>query len=104
MKGFLFTHKLKFIESIIIIYVIAINIIAYVLMWFDKYQSKNKGQRISENTLFFIALIFGAFGIYLGMKAPIYHKAAKGKFRWGIPLLIVLNVICVYVCSRLRSN
>ena len=34
-------------------------------------------------------------GIYLGMKAPIYHKAAKGKFRWGIPLLIVLNVICV---------
>lgn len=96
MKGFLFTHKLKLNESIIGIYVIAINVIAYVLMWFDKYQSKNKGQRISENTLFFIALIFGAFGIYLAMKAPIYHKAAKAKFKWGIPLLIVWNVICVY--------
>jgi uncharacterized membrane protein YsdA (DUF1294 family) len=73
-------------------------------MWYDKYQAKHKGQRISENTLFFIAFIFGALGIYLGMKAPIYHKAAKAKFKWGIPLLIFLNVICVYACSRLRSN
>lgn len=96
MKGFLFTHKLKLNESIIIIYVIAINVIAYVLMWFDKYQSKNKGQRISENSLFFIALIFGALGIYLGMKTPIYHKAAKAKFRWGIPLVLILNVGCIF--------
>lgn len=102
MKGFLFTQKLKLNESIIIIYVIAINVIAYVLMWFDKYQSKNKGQRISENSLFFIALIFGAFGIYSGMKTPIYHKAAKAKFKLGIPLLIVWNVICIYFLIKCR--
>lgn len=87
-------------QKIYVIYVIAINVIAYTLMWYDKYQSKNKGSRISENTLFFIAFICGALGIYLGMKAPIYHKAAKAIFKWGIPLLIVLNVICIYVCSR----
>jgi uncharacterized membrane protein YsdA (DUF1294 family) len=65
-------------------------------MWYDKYQSKNKGQRIPENTLFFIAFVLGAIGIYLGMKAPIYHKASKTKFKWGIPLLIVLNALVMY--------
>lgn len=71
-------------------------------MWYDKYQAKHKGQRIPENTLFFIALIFGALGIYLGMKAPIYHKAAKPKFKWGIPLLILLNLICIYFIYRYK--
>ena len=73
-------------------------------MWFDKYQSKKKRNRVPENRLFFIAFLLGAVGIYLGMKAPIYHKAAKTKFKIGIPLLIILNVVCIYICSRLRSN
>ena len=66
------------------------------MMMFDKYQSKKKGSRISENTLFLVALLFGACGIYLGMQAPIYHKASKTKFKWGIPLLMVLNVVSGY--------
>jgi uncharacterized membrane protein YsdA (DUF1294 family) len=77
-------------------YLIIISIIGYVIMWFDKIQSKNKGNRIPENTLFVIALIGGALGIYLGMKAPIYHKASKAKFRIGIPLLIIFNVVVWY--------
>ena len=77
-------------------YLIIISIIGYAIMWFDKIQSKNKGNRISENTLFLIALIGGALGIYLGMKAPVNHKSAKLKFKVGIPLLIVVNGIAVY--------
>lgn len=77
-------------------YLIIISIIGYAIMWFDKIQSKNKGNRIPENTLFLIALIGGALGIYLGMKAPIYHKASKAKFRIGIPLLIIFNVVVWY--------
>lgn len=86
-------------QKILIQYIVAINIIAYGVMCFDKYQSKKKGQRISENTLFLLAFILGAIGIYLGMKAPLYHKAAKSKFKLGIPLLIILNfvVICLVV-------
>jgi len=101
LEGLFSLKNMGKLQNIYIIYIIAINFIAYVLMWYDKYQSKNRGSRISENTLFFIAFIFGALGIYLGMKAPIYHKAAKAKFKWVIPLLIVLNVACIYVCSLL---
>ena len=84
---------MKTFKNIFIIYLIAINVIAYILMWYDKYKSKNKGARVSEKTLFLIATVFGSLGIYFGMKAPIYHKAAKAQFKWGIPLLIVLNII-----------
>ncbi len=95
---------MKLIQNIFYAYVIVINCFAYAIMWYDKHQSKKKGNRIPENKLFLVAFAFGALGIYLGMKAPIYHKAAKAKFKWGIPLLIVWNVICIYMCSRLRSN
>jgi len=95
---------MKLLQNIFYAYVIAINCFAYALMWYDKNQSKKKGNRISENKLFFIAFICGAIGIYLGTKAPIYHKAAKAKFKWGIPLLIILNVVCVYACSRLSLS
>lgn len=90
------------IKNAFIIYIILINLIAYIIMCFDKYQSKKKGSRIPENSLFFIALLLGALGIYLGMKAPIYHKAAKTPFKIGIPLLIVLNAICVYLIYKFK--
>lgn len=93
---------MKLIQNIFYAYVIAINCFAYALMWYDKHQSKKKTRRVSENRLFFIAFIFGALGIFSGMKAPIYHKAAKTKFKWGIPLLIVLNLLCVYLIYRYK--
>lgn len=71
-------------------------------MWFDKHQSIKNKKRVSENRLFFVAFIFGAIGIFLGMKYPMYHKAAKTKFKIGIPLLIVLNAICVYLIYRFK--
>ena len=90
------------IKNAFIIYIILINLIAYIILCFDKYQSKKKGSRIPEHSLFFIALLLGALGIYLGMKTPIHHKAAKASFKLGIPLLIVLNAICVYLIYRFK--
>jgi uncharacterized membrane protein YsdA (DUF1294 family) len=90
------------IKNALIIYIILINLIAYIIMCFDKYQSKKKGSRIPEHSLFFIAVLLGAVGIYFGMKYPMYHKAAKTKFKIGIPLLIVLNTICVYLIYRFK--
>ena len=91
---------MKLIQNIFFSYIIVVNCYAYALMWFDKNQSKKNGKRVPEKRLFFIAFIFGAIGIHLGMKAPIYHKAAKAKFKWGIPLLVVMNVVCVYFIYR----
>ncbi|MDP2388631.1 MAG: DUF1294 domain-containing protein [Bacteroidota bacterium] len=87
---------------LMIIYCVAINTIAYLCMLIDKYLSKTKGRRIPENTLFLIAFLLGAPGIYLGMLAPVHHKSAKATFKWGIPLLIVMNGVVVWYIVRWR--
>jgi len=93
---------MKLLQNIFYAYLIFINCYAYAIMWFDKHQSIKNKKRVSENRLFFVAFIFGAIGIFLGMKYPMYHKAAKTKFKIGIPLLIVLNAICVYLIYRFK--
>lgn len=80
----------------IIIYLIAINLFAYIMMWYDKMKAIKNGNRIAESTLFFIALFFGAIGIYLGMQSPIKHKSAKPKFKIGIPIMIGINLVTGY--------
>jgi uncharacterized membrane protein YsdA (DUF1294 family) len=87
-------------QKIITAYVLFINALAYALMWLDKLRAKHKGRRIPENTLFAVALLLGATGIYLGMKAPLYHKAAKTTFRFGIPLLIMVNGLVTYLLMK----
>ncbi|MBK6835055.1 MAG: DUF1294 domain-containing protein [Bacteroidetes bacterium] len=99
-NDFIYTTTIETYFYFILAYLIVLNLIAYVIMWYDKIQSKNKGNRIAENTLFFIAFIGGALGIYLGMKAPVNHKSAKLKFRIGIPLLILVNGVVVYFAIK----
>lgn len=85
--------SMTFYQEIIIGYFVVINPITYIVMCFDKYQSKKNGMRVSEKKLFFLAISLGTLGIYLGMKAPVYHKAAKSKFKWGIPLILFIQII-----------
>lgn len=75
---------------------VVINTIAYVVMAADKYQAKSRGRRVPELMLFFLAFAFGAIGVFLGMKAPLYHKAAKPAFRYGIPFLILVNALLIF--------
>ena len=89
-----------FNQKILIAYILAINLIAYSTMWFDKLQSKKKGNRVSENKLMLMAFLLGSVGIYSGMKFPLYHKAAKSKFKIGIPLMILLNVVSIYAIYK----
>lgn len=75
---------------------VAINVIAFVIMWVDKIKSTKPGTpRISEGMLFFMATIFASFGVYAGMFA-FRHKTKKWYFLLGIPLLMAENLITAY--------
>ena len=80
----------------IIIYVIIINLIGYVAMMIDKRRAIQGKWRISEKTLFTIAILFGSLGIGLGMK-QFRHKTKHKSFVVGIPTITVLQVIAVIV-------
>lgn len=78
--------------QIFYLYLIGINLIAFVLMGIDKYRARNKGWRTKEYLLILPALVGGSIGILFGMLI-FRHKTNKNKFRIGIPILYILNII-----------
>lgn len=76
----------------VIVFFLAVNVLAFLVMLWDKMQSRKSGaERISEGLLFFMATMFGSIGVYLGMFV-FRHKTRKWYFVIGIPILILENM------------
>lgn len=88
--------KLQDIFSIqnIIIYLVVINLIAFLSMFIDKKKAKWGRWRIPENTLFLYAILGGTIGSIVGMYT-FRHKTKKPKFYVGMPALLVLQILAV---------
>lgn len=76
-------------------FVIAMNVLGFLLMGLDKGFAIAHLWRIPEKLLFVIALFMGSVGIFLGM-ILFRNKTKKGKFRYGVPILLLLQGIGVY--------
>ena len=75
-------------------YLFAINIVSFFLYGIDKYKAKKNKWRISEATLLMIAVIGGSIGAWAGMR--LWHnKTMHKKFKYGIPIIIILQVCLV---------
>jgi uncharacterized membrane protein YsdA (DUF1294 family) len=83
------------LESFSIIIVI-INIVTFIIYGIDKYKAKKGKWRIPENSLIGLAIIGGSIGAYLGMRVW-HHKTMHLKFKYGIPLIIVIQLIAAYM-------
>ena len=84
----------------IICYLLAINIATFLLYGFDKYKAKKNQWRISEATLLTMAAIGGSIGALAGMRLW-HHKTMHKKFKYGIPLIIIMQVaLAVYLLTN----
>ena len=84
-------------QQAVLIYLIAINLLTFLVYGIDKCKAKRSAWRIPEATLLGLAVIGGSIGAWLGMKVW-HHKTLHKKFRFGIPLIIILQIaLAVYV-------
>lgn len=80
-----------------ICYLLAINIATFFLYGIDKYKAKKNQWRISEATLLTMAAIGGSIGALAGMRLW-HHKTMHKKFKYVIPLIIIMQVaLAVYL-------
>lgn len=86
-------------ERLIIMYLILINIVAYISMWSDKKKAIQHKYRISEKTLFTLAIIGGALGSIVGMR-KFHHKTKHWYFKYGMPLILIIQIIIVVTLMR----
>ncbi|WP_438431699.1 DUF1294 domain-containing protein [Gorillibacterium sp. sgz500922] len=75
---------------VLIGYLVIVNLFGFALMGNDKARAKRRKRRIPERRLFLTAFFGGALGVLLGMNR-FRHKTLHPSFKYGIPLLLVLN-------------
>ena len=80
--------------NIILGYLLAVNITSFLLYGIDKFKAKKNLWRISEATLLTMAAIGGSIGAWVGMRIW-HHKTMHKKFKYGIPVIIILQIALV---------
>ena len=80
-------------------YLIAINIVTFLVYGIDKWKAKQGSWRISETTLLILAVIGGSIGALLGMKVW-RHKTQHKKFKYGLPLILIIQIILIGYLSK----
>ncbi len=82
-----------------IIYILLINLIAFIAMWWDKWKASKQEWRVAEATLHVIGFMGGAVGIFAGMYR-FRHKTQKRSFQaFAVVGLIVSLIIYWFVAQ-----
>ncbi|MBQ5439656.1 MAG: DUF1294 domain-containing protein [Clostridia bacterium] len=79
------------IYKIAAVYIVLINISAFIVYGIDKAKAKQNKWRIPEKVLIIFAILCGSIGAILGM-IVFHHKTRKPKFYVGVPIIIVLQI------------
>ncbi len=86
-------------EKIFIIYIILINLITFSVFGIDKLKAVKNKWRIPEKILFLFSIIGGSLGGLLGMYT-FRHKTQKPAFKFGIPVILILQIVLIYFIMR----
>lgn len=81
-------------KTILFYYVVAINVLGFCLMGIDKWKARKNRWRVPEKTLFLTALFGGSIGAFVGMYV-FRHKTKKLRFTIGLPVILVLQILCI---------
>ncbi len=88
----------------ILLYIIAVNVVAFIVYGIDKYKARHAKWRISEATLLLLAVIGGSVGAWCGMKAW-RHKTMHRKFKYGAPVIFILQLaLAVWIVGRMAQT
>lgn len=79
---------------IAVAYLVAVNVITFALFGYDKYCAQHDKWRVRESTLLLWAAIGGSLGAGAAMEF-FHHKTLHLKFKFGVPLLLFLQIILI---------
>ena len=83
----------------ILIYLAAVNLLAFAMYGIDKRKAQIHAWRISEKALFIVAFMGGSLGAVIGMHL-FHHKTRHWYFRYGLPAILLLQVALAVLGTR----
>ena len=75
-----------------LLYLLLMNVIAFVFMHADKRRARKNRWRIPERTLIATAVLGGSIGALMGMYT-FRHKTKHLKFTLGIPAILIAQIL-----------
>ena len=90
-------------QETVIYYLIIINIVTFLVYGIDKWKARKAMWRVREASLFMLAVLGGSIGAWLGMKVW-HHKTQHKKFRYGIPAIIIIQLVIIGYFLYLQLN
>lgn len=89
--------------NILFIYLIAISIFAVIITIYDKIRAMGRKWRVKENTLLLVSALGGSVAMYITMQI-IRHKTRHIKFMLGIPIIIILQLLIIFLVWRVVNG
>lgn len=88
---------------LILAYFAIITLVAFALMGIDKHRAKKGAYRISEASLFVVALLGGSIGSVAGMLI-FHHKTQHWYFQAFMPLISLLQMTGILLWAILKTG
>lgn len=82
--------------TILAVYLVFVNITAFLLMGIDKQRARRHAFRVPEAVLFAFALCGGSIGAICGMWLYA-HKTKKKRFVFGLPLILLVQIVLIVI-------
>lgn len=76
----------------VLLWVLIWTLVSFALMGVDKWKAIRGSRRIPEKVLFLTAILGGSVGAIAGMNL-FHHKTLHRSFRFGMPAILVLQVL-----------
>ncbi len=86
--------------GLLMIYLVIINVIAFLTFGADKRRARRDKRRVRESTLFLLAVLGGSIGALLGMYV-FRHKTRHWYFCVGIPAILILQIALPILISHI---
>lgn len=86
--------SLSFLNQILYLYIIAINIVSFFFFGLDKLKSQLNSRRVSEKTLWILSIIGGSAGALFGMYF-FRHKTKKTSFQIVLAMILLIQILIV---------
>ena len=78
-------------RMMLIYYLLAVNVLTFIVYGVDKWKACRGRWRVPEATLMGLAALGGSVGAWLAMQL-FRHKTQKKKFRYGVPALFSVHI------------
>ena len=86
-----------------LLYLLLMNVIAFVFMHADKRRARKNRWRIPERTLIGTAVLGGSIGALMGMYS-FRHKTKHLKFTLGVPAILIAQIaLAVFLIAKIGA-